>query len=430
MTTRTTRGRRRAPALPAALILLTAGAAGCDFTVTNPGPVEDDFLFEEEAYPGLVTGAGRNLALALDNIAYISGAVTREIHPAGSTGTYGISVQEQQGMLLTDGSAGYWNNAQRARWTAEDAVRRMRGNTEFNADSSPLVAQALIWAGFANRLLGETFCEAVIDGGALQPSTTFLTRAEAALTEAIAVAGAAGDDELVLAATAGRAQVRVALGSWEGALADAAAVPTDFVYEMPYFATESALYNELWEASAGTFRAHTVWNTYYDAYFTETSDPRVAWVTNPDLPTGDAAVLHLGRVPWYRQDKYPGRDAPINLASGREMRLIEAEALLRSGDWEEALALVNELRAAVGVDGRAAADAATAWTHLKRERGIELWLEARRLHDVRRWLADGSPGTTLHELETAAGVMSPSHLEEQAVCFPVPDSELQTNPNL
>lgn len=413
----------------AALVLITALSA-CDFTVTNPGPVEDDFLFNEEAFPGLVVGVRRELGQALDNIAYISGAVTREIHPAGSTGTYGVNVREQQGILLPDGTGGYWGNLQQARWTAEDAVRRMSEVLGAATSSSALVAEASLYAGFANRMLGETFCEAVIDGGSLEPSEVFLTRADGYFTDAMTMAEAAGEEELVLAARAGRAQVRLDLERWEEAAADARAVPDGFLYSIPFFGSEPAMYNEVWEASAGTFRAHTVWNTYYDGYYAETADPRVAYTTDPDQPTGDANVLHLGRVPWLRQAKYPGRDAPIDLAKASEMRLIEAEVMLRGGDWEGALAIVNEIRSENGVAPRVALDADQAWTALKRERGIDLWLEGRRLFDVRRWLADGSGGVTLDELETAAGVMSPSHLEEQATCFPVPDTERQTNPNV
>jgi starch-binding outer membrane protein, SusD/RagB family len=54
---------------------------------------------------------------------------------------------------------------------------------------------------------------------------------------------------------------------------------------------------------------------------------------------------------------------------------------------------------------------------LKAERAIELWLEARRLWDLRRWLADGSPGEM-------------PDMTDRSTCFPVPDSEIDRNPNI
>ena len=70
------------------------------------------------------------------------------------------------------------------------------------------------------------------------------------------------------------------------------------------------------------------------------------------------------------------------------------------------------------------------WTRLKRERAIVLWLEARRMGDLRRWQAANAPGD-LDPLETPTGDASTgSHLEKQDLCFPVPRSERDTNPNL
>ena len=70
--------------------LLAATAAllvvACDFHVTNPGPVQDDFLDLAAAYPAIVNGAGRNLSDALNWISYTGAAVARELNPAGSTG--------------------------------------------------------------------------------------------------------------------------------------------------------------------------------------------------------------------------------------------------------------------------------------------------------------------------------------------------------
>jgi hypothetical protein len=66
---------------------------------------------------------------------------------------------------------------------------------------------------------------------------------------------------------------------------------------------------------------------------------------------------------------------------------------------------------------------------LKRERGIELWLEARRLGDMRRWKAAGAaaPGA-LDPLESVGPATS--HLTSQDLCFPISRSERQTNPHL
>jgi hypothetical protein len=59
-----------------------------------------------------------------------------------------------------------------------------------------------------------------------------------------------------------------------------------------------------------------------------------------------------------------------------------------------------------------------------------LWLEARRLGDLRRWQAANTPGD-LDPLEMPSGDgATGSHLVQQDLCFPVPRSERDTNPNL
>ena len=75
----------------------------------------------------------------------------------------------------------------------------------------------------------------------------------------------------------------------------------------------------------------------------------------------------------------------IPLAKGTEMRLIEAEARLRSGDVAGAIERINVVRAHHGLDPVNAGSTAEAWPLLMKERGLELWLEGRRLGDLRRW---------------------------------------------
>ncbi|HTJ22753.1 MAG TPA: RagB/SusD family nutrient uptake outer membrane protein [Gemmatimonadaceae bacterium] len=406
------------------------GLAACNFDVTNPGPVQEKFLDDPAAQTAVVNGAGRDLSDALNWTAYTSAAVAREIFPAGSTGSFGISSQQQTGRLIPEETDAYWDRAQRARWEAESGAARFKaGLAAADYAKSKNVAQILLWAGYANRLLGESMCDAVIDGGPKEPYTVFLTRAESEFTEAMAIATAAGDTKSAQAAQAARASVRVDLGNFTGAVTDAAAIPDAFVYQMPYYTTDADQYNRIYWATANSpYRAHTTWNTFYQQYYTDTKDPRTPWVADPKNPVGDAAVLQLGKVTWYAETKFGKKEAGINLSSGWEMRLIEAEAKLKGGDVPGAMALVNKHRVSLGLTAWTATTATDAWTMFKRERGIELWMEGRRLGDLRRWKATSTPGA-LSDFEIAGNAKS--YLDAaQDLCYPIPLSETQTNPNL
>lgn len=413
----TTLHRAMARTLPVAALVL---GAGCDLKVTNPGPVQASFLDNTAALTAVVNGAGRDLAEALNWTAYTSAAVTREVLPSGSTAAFGISVRQQLGILSNDDGGDWWNQAQRARWTAENGVQRIKTVLGTAASNSATLAQGLIWVGFSNRHLAEHFCDGIIDGGPRQPYTVYLERAEAAFTEAITVATAANNTTLRDVATAGRASVRLLRNNLTGASADAGAITNNaFVYRMPYFVNTVDQYNRIYWASANQpYRAHTVWGTFYENYRRTTRDPRVPFDSSLTIRFGDAAVTSLGgQVRWYFQTKYPVRESSINLTSGWEMRLIEAEALLVSGDVAGAMTKLNARRLALNLSPWTAANATEAWTHLKRERGIELWLEGRRLGDQRRWAALNRPGVS----DDMAG---------RSLCFPIPLSELETNPNL
>ena len=401
-------------------LALLALLASCALDATNPGPIQAEALNAPSALGSIVSGAGRDLSEALNWTAYTGGAISRELFPGGSSGAFGISVQQQSGKLTDDDGGTWWDFSQRARWTAEDAVARAKTALGAAAASNATHAQALIWAGFANRLLGENFCEGVINGGAPGPSTVYLERAEANFTEAIAVATAANNTTLAQAATAGRASVRLLRNNLSGAVTDAGAVASTFVYRMPYYQNELDQYNRIYWASANQpYRAHTVWNTPYEVIRKVTRDPRLPFDSSATVLQGDAAVGTLGRVRWYFQTKYPAQTSPINLVSGWEMRLIEAEAKLVANDVAGALVSINGRRTALSLAPETAADITSAWTVFKRERGIELWLESRRLGDLRRWSTLSRPGA-LDPKEELPG---------RSLCFVTPLSEKQTNPN-
>src|SRR5690606_32866335 len=103
------------------------------------------------------------------------------------------------------------------------------------------------------------------------------------------------------------------------------------------------------------------------------------------------------------------------------------EAKLQAGDFNAAITLINGLRTSVGVPVVSAANITEAWALLKRERGIELWLEGRRLGDIRRWAESGTAGA-LDPLEVPGEASR--LLENRSLCYEIPKSERESNPNL
>ena len=391
-----------------------AAMTACDTSVTNPGPVSDDQLDKEETFPAVVNGMARAVARSLNYIAYTGAAASREIVGSNTGGTFGITPRVQQGILDPgiDETNDHWVYAQQARWVTEDGVRRIRATLGDRFARSALAAQALVHVGYANRLLGENMCVGVIDSGPAEPRTIYFERAESAFTEAIGVARAASDTQLELAARAGRAAVHVWLGDWAGAASDASLVPLAFVYQARFSAVELDQYNRIYWANANQpFRNHSVVGTFVESYYQTYGDPRTPWRKNPAIPNG------ITNVPWYFETKFDRRDSPINLSTGREMRLIIAESLLRGGDWQASLAEINQLRSSLGVVPWTAAGVEETWTVLRRERGIELWLEGRRVGDLYRWYIAGTPGD-------AADTIG------RHPCFPIGQTELTSNPNL
>jgi hypothetical protein len=423
MTTKTARSGM------AALFTLAALVSACD--VTNPGPVQDDFLNLPEAHQALVNGAGAKFVVAISNMTNHTAFAARELFPTGNCcGNPNQTPLEQAGHFIAEQTDIYWSPAHQARWIAEDAVRRFTalGAGKVNAQT---FAEAYLWVGYANRLLGENMCEAVFDGGAKQANIEYFKRAETAFTNAIAM----GTGNFKTAGYAGRASVRVWLKDWTGAVSDAQQVPLGFVYTVATDPSNQTTQNNVWYNNANSpYRSYSSFSTWYFDYYNQTGDPRVPIGTDPKITVGNATLTGYGLVPWSFQQKYTKPDAPFKVSSGREMVLIRAEALLLNNDMAGAMALINGLRAdqISKTTGKAlapwpAANLTDAWTALKRERAIELWLEARRMGDLRRWKANATPGSTdfpnWEVLSTLFKDNPPSD------CIPVSQTEIDTNPN-
>lgn len=444
------RKRYRAWALLALLLVLGA----CDLRVENPSKISDADLEDPLMIPALVTGAASDVGYAATipgfGGLFVIGSVLTDELVATDTRVGPRSMSDGNVRNDLDEAQSWWAYAARARWTTESVVARAKRLLP-DADTNILVARGALYAGFANRINGDAFCEAVIDGGPLEPHTTFFNRAEEYFTEAIAVGTAAGADSIVTAGHAGRAQVRMMLGKWDGAVEDAALVPNNFSINI-HNSTAGRNLNRYWTYARDDSR-YVVWgNPFFDwgvnwSGDRNVGDPRVVW--EPFMEGTDYARGPDLRRPHIRQRKYTGTGTAIPYAKGTEMRLIEAEAELIKGDWQAAIDKINEVRdyrnsIAPSTWGTNRLELATAtnldeaWYELMRERGIELWLEGRRLADLRRWaVTPGKAKVPFTVVRRAA--QSPNADDDprvsvydvnNALCFEVSLDERLSNPNI
>ncbi len=361
--------RPLAGALGALVLMVALVACEALLEVENPGNVPEEALANEEAIPTLVDGVYGDLVRGFDNFVLRSGLFTDEFVHSGSFPDFN---EFDVRAILTNnpGLDDLWEDVSVARFTGDRAATQIRDLLGAEAESSGFLAAALAYSGYARLLIADNFCQGVFDAGPPLTSEEVYRQAEARFTDAIQVATAAESDSILNLALVGRARARLNVGDNAGALADAQQVPADFVF--------LAQYEE-------TFQENTVFiftisrrEVSVDEPFRNLEDPRVPVCFGPECPFFTEGEFGPdNETPLFVQEKYLDRGADIRIASGAEAALIAREA---------------------------------AGEDVSQERALELWLEGHRLADFRRrndpFLAGGDE------------------------CWPFPDEELDTNPNL
>ncbi len=344
---------------------------------------------------------------------------------AGS-GSYGDTGYFRTGIADQDLVNGTWEQAHEARWMAELHIERIETLLEPGEfASSSFVARAYIFEGIAHRALGENYCQVVYsepdasEYGSLQPRTVAFDKAITAFTNAMSYGS-----EFQTAAHAGLASAYAALGNWTQAVAEARQVPDDFEFLTFYDSNDDSNQNYVETHQRPEMSA---FNSYAGTF--DPPDPRAPFtkceVTGSCAhDTGaDGVTVH------WRQEKFDDQGSDIVSLSGKEARLIEAEAALRDGNLGEFTTQINKVRALFGIPGIMAPATAGAleypnafddgWSILDGERQLTLWLEGRRLWDLHRWdhpFLNG--GTVVWDGEP-----------RRDSCLPVPDGECSVNPN-
>ena len=419
--------------------------SACDLEVLNPGRILDEDLNTRELMPIIVSGASAEFNDIVDDYSFDIARLTDDL---AGTGSYFTTGKYRRGVIDSeDGDVETaWEQAHEAAWAAGGAWERLQNVLEGDANSFEGAARLFVLMGSAHRMLGENFCEVTYDIGPLQPRTAAFDSAIAAFNQAVTIGSAAGATNFVTAAHGGIAQAQVGLGNWTAAAQSASMVPTDFVHNAIYHLTANSnvIWNESWgRAEVGVWA--TPAQTVYDG------DPRAPYTicgqwndTNlppdPDMGvtptgtcTGQGSGAHQGAdglTAHYRQDKYNEAGSDVAVVSGKEMRLIEAEAALMSNDLATFTAKINELRAHYDLDPiEQPANAGAleypnamddAWSILDRERYLTLWMEGRRLWDLGRWN---------HPFQNGGTLIGPG-ASPRVSCLPIPEIECTLNPEI
>jgi hypothetical protein len=154
------------------------------------------------------------------------------------------------------------------------------------------------------------------------------------------------------------------------------------------------------------------------------TDPRLQWRVAPSNLLPQDANYQVDRgVPYAIQNKYPTFASPIRLASKVEADYIAAEA----GGPAAMLALIQARRAANSLPPYTGpTDDAAVLAEFEDQRGIEFFLEGKRLGDLRR-----NGAAVRHVPVPGSTYWKPGFAPVGSqTCYPLPQVERDNNPNL
>jgi hypothetical protein len=402
--------------LAAVVALLVAG--GCHaLDVTNPDIIEPTTLTGPSAIPAYRNGVIGDYALAVDGDnganegqILVSGSFTDELVNAETFPTRieydRRTIDVRNGTLTT-----IFRNLHRARRAAEFGAAQIAANTPPEQLRGQFrVPELLSLAGYTYILMGENYCSGVpigdFQGGEIvfgDPLTTseLFTRAIERFDSALAFPDSTPNVKVRRLAAVGKARALLDLGQYAAAATAVAGIPTNFSYTTTHSSATNRQHNGMFRFIVSNERFSVAdLDGGNGLNFRGANDPRVLVRRSPASDVGfDNAT------PQYDSGKYYPETDSVQVATGIEARLIEAEAALAAGDPGTWLTTLNTLRSTTAlikatpnvaagelafVAGPALAAVVDPGTPdarvdlMFRERAFWMYLTGHRLGDLRR----------------------------------------------
>jgi hypothetical protein len=227
-----------------------------------------------------------------------------------------------------------------ARIAAFRAIATLR---KFAPDPQERIGEMYALIGFIEVMFAENLCSPIpladVSGGVPTDAPSYdrdqlLAQALAMFDSAAAHAGAS--DTIANLSRVGRVRALLQRGDLDAAATAAEDVPLSFTYLVPYSASITEQWNEVFNSISGGFISVSNREGVNGLPFVDGSDSRIGSYT-----LGSSVSGH----PVYNFARNQGLGSPIVLASGVEAALASSEAALASGDTTTWAAILKSLRA-------------------------------------------------------------------------------------
>lgn len=437
------RGLRLRLATLGALAMGAAASGACNefLQADNPGAVEETDVNQPRYIPLLMNGIIGEFQVAYTNITWWNAIYSDELHNRNVFFEEGLIDRRDVGPENGTHNFFIYPRIHRARFLADDGVRRMKEILGDSAGRDLRVARALAYGGMTYNYLAEMYCQIPLDGQAPKTPEEVFRSAMAKLDSAVVVANASkaaakartpiisadtlAADSVRNFALVGAARAALNVNDRARAATYAAQVPASFAFFAQY-STNSPGENHRVFLNLTAGSGGTTDNTPFRDMAGDVRVPRTGVTTS---------VLGLvpRSPPSYSSFDGTPTGAPfvaggtVRIASGLEARYILAEAQVES-NAAQALALVNERRAfgrlqppVAGLTG------AALLAELRDQRRRDFYLDNHRLGDLRRYLR-------YYQVDEFQRGPYPTSTTgdrfSDATCWPVASAELNANPNV